>query len=280
MEEEKGRRRHGSQSAQPNPGPATRPSVSRPLKHGKESEDNSDEEFDQIGLQIMPGAEPEIADDGVDVSAGPPSFGQVVNFMLPTLGMLLANPILSMVDTSFVGRYNDKMALGALAPSTAACDQAVYLASFISVATVMPLSPLSLSLSLSLLSATPFRESWLNIDWLPLIFDMETPSQSLVFYARGQETHQTAKPLTPRKILTCVRTPLADQPVCGCNGKKGHIWCSQGRCFHSHPRRLPGHNPWIHPGIRGGVSHAPPRWGGQQGCDPTRAQGEYRHPSC
>jgi Na+-driven multidrug efflux pump len=56
------------------------------------------------------------------------------------LGMLLANPILSMVDTSFVGRYNDKMALGALAPSTAACDQAVYLASFISVATVMRFS--------------------------------------------------------------------------------------------------------------------------------------------
>jgi hypothetical protein len=157
MEEEKGRRRHGSQSAQPNPGPATRPSVSRPLKHGKESEDNSDEEFDQIGLQIMPGAEPEIADDGVDVSAGPPSFGQVVNFMLPTLGMLLANPILSMVDTSFVGRYNDKMALGALAPSTAACDQAVYLASFISVATVMPLSPLSLSLSFSLVCHTISR---------------------------------------------------------------------------------------------------------------------------
>lgn len=150
MEEEKGRRRHGPHSAQPNPGPATRPAASKPQKHGKSSEDSSDDEFDQMlarkeaaataGLHIMPGAEPEIADDGVDVSAGPPSFGQVVNFMLPTLGMLLANPILSMVDTSFVGRYNDKMALGALAPSTAACDQAVYLASFISVATVMPFS--------------------------------------------------------------------------------------------------------------------------------------------
>jgi len=65
-----------------------------------------------------------------------PTTRQIFSFMMPTLGMLLANPVLSMVDTSFVGRYNDKTALGALAPSTAACDQTIYLASFIAVATV------------------------------------------------------------------------------------------------------------------------------------------------
>lgn len=52
------------------------------------------------------------------------------------LGMFLANPVLSLVDTGFVGKYNNKTSLAALGPSTAVCDQLMYLASFISVATV------------------------------------------------------------------------------------------------------------------------------------------------
>jgi len=64
-----------------------------------------------------------------------PSYKTLLLFMIPTLGIYLATPILSLVDTAFVGRYCGSIALAALGPATALCDMVVFLSAFMSVAT-------------------------------------------------------------------------------------------------------------------------------------------------
>lgn len=56
-------------------------------------------------------------------------------FMIPTFGIYLANPILSLVDTATVGQYCDASELASLGPGCALCDMVVYLANFLAVAT-------------------------------------------------------------------------------------------------------------------------------------------------
>lgn len=149
MDEDKSRRRNVHP---PQPGPAAGQKHDADPRHGKHEGEDLDDDDAAFSSSSRPDsteasalhADRAVVIPAADVNGGdtvkigiePPTFEQVVKFMLPTLGMLLANPILSMVDTAFVGRYNNRQSLGALAPSTAACDQAIYLASIISVATV------------------------------------------------------------------------------------------------------------------------------------------------
>jgi Na+-driven multidrug efflux pump len=59
----------------------------------------------------------------------------LVTFMIPTFGMYLANPILSLCDTAYVGLYGDAVELAALGPGCALCDMMCYFANFLAVAT-------------------------------------------------------------------------------------------------------------------------------------------------
>ncbi|EKX35441.1 hypothetical protein GUITHDRAFT_46072, partial [Guillardia theta CCMP2712] len=56
-------------------------------------------------------------------------------FMVPTFGIYLANPILSLVDTACVGQFCSREELAALGPGAALCDMVTYLANFLAVAT-------------------------------------------------------------------------------------------------------------------------------------------------
>ena len=46
----------------------------------------------------------------------------LLTFMIPTFGIYLANPILSLVDTASVGQFGDKIELASLGPGCALCD--------------------------------------------------------------------------------------------------------------------------------------------------------------
>jgi hypothetical protein len=59
----------------------------------------------------------------------------LLTFMIPTFGIYLANPILSLVDTSSVGQFCDATELASLGPGCALCDMVIYLANFLAVAT-------------------------------------------------------------------------------------------------------------------------------------------------
>lgn len=59
----------------------------------------------------------------------------LLTFMIPTFGIYLANPILSLVDTATVGQFCDSVELASLGPGCALCDMVVYLANFLAVAT-------------------------------------------------------------------------------------------------------------------------------------------------
>jgi Na+-driven multidrug efflux pump len=60
---------------------------------------------------------------------------QMLSFALPALGIYLANPLLSNIDNSFVGKTVGTQGLAALSPATICTDQVLYLFSFLSRAT-------------------------------------------------------------------------------------------------------------------------------------------------
>ena len=64
-----------------------------------------------------------------------PSTGELMRFCLPTLGIWLAPPFLSLIDTSVVGMHCSISSLAALAPSTKLCDYLSYMCTALGVAT-------------------------------------------------------------------------------------------------------------------------------------------------
>ena len=64
-----------------------------------------------------------------------PSAGELARFCLPTLGIWLAPPFLSLIDTSVVGMHCSISSLAALAPSTKLCDYLSYMCTALGVAT-------------------------------------------------------------------------------------------------------------------------------------------------
>jgi Na+-driven multidrug efflux pump len=60
---------------------------------------------------------------------------QMLAFAVPALGIFLANPLLSNIDNSFVGKTMGTQGLAALSPGTLCTDQMLYLFSFLSRAT-------------------------------------------------------------------------------------------------------------------------------------------------
>ena len=74
-----------------------------------------------------------------------PSAGELARFCLPTLGIWLAPPFLSLIDTSVVGMHCSVSSLAALAPSTKLCDYLSYMC-----APRTPTLTLTLSLTLTL----------------------------------------------------------------------------------------------------------------------------------
>mmetsp|Transcript_16775 Transcript_16775/g.21544 ORF Transcript_16775/g.21544 Transcript_16775/m.21544 type:complete len:706 (-) Transcript_16775:362-2479(-) len=71
---------------------------------------------------------------GVTTVYKTPSTKELLLFTIPTLAMWLAGPVMSMVDTSVVGRHNS-IQLAALGPATHVCDSALYMFSFLGCAT-------------------------------------------------------------------------------------------------------------------------------------------------
>lgn len=63
-----------------------------------------------------------------------PSLAALLRFTIPTLGIWLAGPIMSLVDTSVVGLSSD-LALAGMGPATNLCDSFLYLFTFLAVAT-------------------------------------------------------------------------------------------------------------------------------------------------
>lgn len=64
-----------------------------------------------------------------------PSAGELARFCLPTLGIWLAPPFLSLIDTSVVGMHCSISSLAALAPSTKLCDYLSYMCTALGAAT-------------------------------------------------------------------------------------------------------------------------------------------------
>ena len=60
---------------------------------------------------------------------------EMLGFAIPALGIYLANPLLSNIDNSFVGKTVGTQGLAALSPATICTDQMLYLFSFLSRAT-------------------------------------------------------------------------------------------------------------------------------------------------
>lgn len=64
-----------------------------------------------------------------------PSKRKMLRFLVPALGIYLANPLLSNIDNAFVGKMVGTKGLAALSPATICTDQMIYLFSFLSRAT-------------------------------------------------------------------------------------------------------------------------------------------------
>ena len=84
-----------------------------------------------------------------------PSAGELARFCLPTLGIWLAPPFLSLIDTSVVGMHCSVSSLAALAPSTKLCDYLSYMCTSLTPTLTLTLtltltSTLTLTLSLTL----------------------------------------------------------------------------------------------------------------------------------
>lgn len=63
-----------------------------------------------------------------------PTLAALLRFTIPTLGIWLAGPIMSLVDTSVVGLSSD-LELAGMGPATNLCDSFIYLFTFLAVAT-------------------------------------------------------------------------------------------------------------------------------------------------
>jgi len=63
-----------------------------------------------------------------------PSLAALLRFTIPTLGIWLAGPIMSLVDTSVVGLSSD-LELAGMGPATNLCDSFLYVFTFLAVAT-------------------------------------------------------------------------------------------------------------------------------------------------
>ena len=63
-----------------------------------------------------------------------PSRLDILRFSVPMLGIGLASPLLSLVDSAVVGRYS-AMQLAAMAPATALCDCSAYIFLFLGFTT-------------------------------------------------------------------------------------------------------------------------------------------------
>lgn len=63
-----------------------------------------------------------------------PSLATLLRFTIPTLGIWLAGPIMSLVDTSVVGLSSD-LELAGMGPATNLCDSFLYVFTFLAVAT-------------------------------------------------------------------------------------------------------------------------------------------------
>ena len=57
------------------------------------------------------------------------------HIQMPTFGVYLANPILSLVDTAVVGQFCDATELASLGPGCSLCDMTVFMFNFLALAT-------------------------------------------------------------------------------------------------------------------------------------------------
>eukprot|EP00873_Tetraselmis_striata_P015543 jgi/Tetstr1/435807/TSEL_024696.t1 len=64
---------------------------------------------------------------------------RIIRFVLPTLGIWIMNPVLSLVDTAVVGRHSS-LELAAMGPSVMLCDHLGHIFNFLAVATTNLLS--------------------------------------------------------------------------------------------------------------------------------------------
>ena len=71
---------------------------------------------------------------------GGPSTWALLRFTLPTLGVWIIGPILSLIDTAVVGTKSD-IELAALGPGTMVCDYNTYIFTFIAAASECPMPP-------------------------------------------------------------------------------------------------------------------------------------------
>jgi Na+-driven multidrug efflux pump len=58
----------------------------------------------------------------------------VIKFAIPVLGIYICSPLMSLVDTAFVGAYSS-VELAALSPGTVLCDLSLFLFTFLTAAT-------------------------------------------------------------------------------------------------------------------------------------------------
>ena len=70
-----------------------------------------------------------------DRSSSPVSMWELVSFTVPMLGVGLATPLLSLVDSAVVGRCGSAMQLASMGPATALCDCSAYIFLFLAVTT-------------------------------------------------------------------------------------------------------------------------------------------------
>lgn len=92
--------------------------------------------YNAPSLSILRGGGSSVAKDPPPTS---PKLSDYIRFALPCLGLWVASPLLSLVDTSFVGVSGNKQhsgsQLAALGPATTFFDGATYLFAFLNVAT-------------------------------------------------------------------------------------------------------------------------------------------------
>lgn len=73
--------------------------------------------------------------EACEVPATEPGVRELFRFAMGVFGLYLAGPVLSLVDSAFVGRMSGTVQLAALGPGTAVCDSATYMLTCVGVAT-------------------------------------------------------------------------------------------------------------------------------------------------
>lgn len=84
---------------------------------------------------VAPAALAEQQQPVAEAALSVPKLRELAGFALPMLAMWLSSPLLSLIDTSVVGKVASTAALAALGPSTKTCDNIAYFASVIGAAT-------------------------------------------------------------------------------------------------------------------------------------------------